>query len=135
MVAIGNLEIHMHILFADDQEFEHELLRSILIRENHQIIHCKSGEELLDKLLGTTAFDVVITDNDMGGGCMEGIDVLKILRANERFASLPVIVRTAQTDLGFIQRVAALRGMYLYKSTRFSESRYELLHALSKIGR
>jgi len=76
-----------HLLIVDDDPVVQRTLMRAL--RDHICIAASNGLEAL-RLLGTQAFDLVITDVDMP--VMNGVDFYR--RAHERFPSLRVIFRT-----------------------------------------
>ncbi len=105
----------MHILHADDEQLWRGLIRRILEGLGHTVTSVESGEELLEMLGGGTKFDVVITDNNMKGG-LYGLQVLQAIRAQPRFAKMPVIVLSG--DDGIRGEVERADGVFIGKTER-----------------
>lgn len=83
------------ILIAEDNPVNQRMLTFILKKEGHTIITAGHGIEALDRLAETT-IDVVITD--IGMPEMDGITLLKHMRADVSYQELPVIVITASGE-------------------------------------
>ena len=83
------------ILIAEDNPVNQRMLTFILKKEGHTIITAGHGIEALDRLAETT-IDVVITD--IGMPEMDGITLLKQMRADASYEKLPVIVITASGE-------------------------------------
>jgi adenylate cyclase len=81
------------ILIVDDEPFNLDLLEQELQEQGYEIERASDGAEALEKL---PAFlpDVVLLDYMMPR--MNGLEVLKRLRADEKWKSLPVILLTAK---------------------------------------
>ncbi len=113
---IENLKIK--ILIADDEKYFQDLYLEILSgMMGYTVEVVKSGEALLEKL-ANNSYNLVITDNNMGG--ISGLEVLKQIRANEKLKNLPklpVIV----CSLGEIKRsvVEENNAVFLLKSATF----------------
>jgi len=84
------------VLIVDDDPFNLDLLDQELIEEDYTIERAGDGEEALKKVESFLP-DVVLLDYMMPK--MNGIEVLKHLRQDERFKTLPVI--PAILDFGF----------------------------------
>ena len=80
------------ILAVDDQEQNIELLEACLAPHGYEIIKASSGEEALAKL-SVAQIDLILLDIMMPK--MSGIEVLKILRADEKTKAIPVVMVTA----------------------------------------
>ena len=83
------------ILIAEDNPVNQRMLSFILKKEGHTVIVAIHGIEALDRL-AETAIDVVITD--IGMPEMDGITLLKQMRADISYEKLPVIVITASGE-------------------------------------
>jgi CheY-like chemotaxis protein len=84
-----------HILVVDDDPIVRRMLSLMLQRSSHSAVPVESGEDALESLRDE-AFDLVITDLDMPD--MNGIELLRQVRRDERLRSLPVIMLTASAE-------------------------------------
>ena len=80
------------ILVVDDQPQNIELLEAHLLPQGYGIITASSGEEALDKLV-EHEIDLVLLDIMMPG--MNGFDVTRLIRQDDRFRLLSIILITA----------------------------------------
>ena len=80
------------ILIVDDNQVSHQILRVLLERDNHEVTSVFNGQEAIENL-SQEAVDLIITDVNMP--VMDGIELLKNLRQDQRFTETPVIVLTA----------------------------------------
>jgi two-component system, OmpR family, alkaline phosphatase synthesis response regulator PhoP len=88
--------VHMKtILAVDDEEHILELLAYNLERDGYHVIKAETGEEALD-LLDKEKVDIVLLDWMLPG--IDGIEVLRRIRANKALRTLPVIFLTAKGD-------------------------------------
>jgi two-component system chemotaxis response regulator CheY len=99
-VAIGeepvNVELTMStILIAEDNRVNLRLLTFTLNKAGHQVLGAEHGQAALERL-AEMPVDLLIADIDMP--VMDGITLLKHIRANEAYKTLPVIVLTASGE-------------------------------------
>jgi adenylate cyclase len=81
------------ILIVDDEPFNLDLLEQELADQGYAIERASDGAEALEKLPSFLP-DVILLDYMMPR--MNGLEVLKCLRADERYRGLPVILLTAK---------------------------------------
>lgn len=79
------------ILIVDD-EFEMRDLIKVCLLENFQFQEASDGEEAI-QILETNRIDLVLLDVMMP--VMNGLDVIKEMKARERFKEIPIIMLTA----------------------------------------
>lgn len=80
------------ILVVDDDETIRSLVREILTQEGHACTTSDGGPDALDKIT-RMRYDLVLLDHNMPK--MTGTDILLQLRADPRFADIPVVILTA----------------------------------------
>ncbi|PJC14647.1 MAG: response regulator [Comamonadaceae bacterium CG_4_9_14_0_8_um_filter_57_21] len=83
------------LLVVDDDEFQRKILARILGSENYQLLFATSGLEALNQLRKTRP-DLILMDVKMPG--MDGVEVTRRLKETPRFASIPVVMITGQSD-------------------------------------
>jgi DNA-binding response OmpR family regulator len=83
------------ILVVDDEEEIRGLLGSFLEGQGYQVILASDGNEALD-LVETENVQVIILDIKLPG--LNGIEVCKSLKAQEKTRSIPVIIITGFGD-------------------------------------
>lgn len=86
---------NQRILAVDDEEHILELIEYNMVKNGFSVITATSGEEALE-LLEEKTVDLVLLDIMMDG--MDGIEVLKRIRANSKTEDLPVILLTAKAE-------------------------------------
>ncbi|MCM2276445.1 MAG: response regulator [Oligoflexia bacterium] len=83
----------LRILLIDDEPAVLKLAETILRRAGYSVRATSSGEEGLQALLAADPpFDCVVTDAMMPE--LSGYDVVRAIRANERFTRLPILMLT-----------------------------------------
>lgn len=80
------------ILLVDDVELFLELEKSFLDELGYEVLMARSGEEALEKV-ASEAPDLMLLDMYMAG--IDGDEVCRRLRADERWQNLPIIMVTA----------------------------------------
>lgn len=82
------------IMVVDDSLTVRKITGRLLAREGYQVVTAKDGVDALEQLLEIMP-DVLLSDVEMPR--MDGFDLLRNLRADERLKSLPVIMITSRT--------------------------------------
>lgn len=85
------------ILVAEDRDASRELLCIVLKAAGYEVVEAVDGEDALGQL-SQHAVDLVILDIHMPK--LDGFGVLRQLRADPLYASLPVIALTASAMIG-----------------------------------
>lgn len=102
------------VLLVDDDMTLHEMYAERLRAEGYVIVSAYDGEEALEKATSETP-DIILLDIMMPK--INGIDVMKKLREDEKTASTPIILLTA-----LVQEISKIKSMmhdgdsYLVKS-------------------
>jgi two-component system sensor histidine kinase/response regulator len=86
-----------YLLLVDDNEVNQELAQEILQAAGIRVDVAGNGLIALEKI-AATHYDAVLMDCQMP--VMDGYEATRILRANPRFAQLPVIAMTANVMVG-----------------------------------
>jgi len=94
----------MTILIADDNVFSRELMRELLEGSGHVILEAVNGRNALD-LIRQCVPDLIFLDLQMP--LQDGFSVIRDLRNDNRFASLPVVAVTASAMIGDRERAIA----------------------------
>lgn len=87
-------------LVVDDARVIRILLSHRLRELGFEILEAGNGKEALEKLSQAPSVQLALIDWNMP--VMGGIDCLKAIRADARFASLPVVMVTNETEIEFI---------------------------------
>ncbi len=100
-----------HILMIDDDREMVDLGRLILEREGFEVLAAFSGAEGLEVLKkNSDAIDLILLDIMMLG--MDGWQVLKAIKTNEKYKDIPVIMLTARHYLEDEIETASYAGMF-----------------------
>ena len=93
-----------HILLVEDNDMNREVALEILGRAGIQVDVASNGQEALDKI-DRVQYDAVLMDCQMP--VMDGFEATRLIRAQPRFATLPVIAITANAMTGDREKCAA----------------------------
>lgn len=93
------------ILVADDNPVSRELIREILEADDYEVIEAGDGREALEKLREFSP-DLALLDIQMP--ILDGIALIRELRADARFANLPVAAITAYAMQGDREKALSL---------------------------
>ena len=96
MINSKQIQRPQMILVVDDQEINRDLLCDIL-EENYELIYAENGKEALEQMRANIdELSIVLLDLRMP--VMNGMEVLEIVRNDERLRQIPIIVLTADKN-------------------------------------
>lgn len=87
----------MQALVVDDSQAVRDLLAQHLRQLGFQVEQAADGREALAQLPAMPRLAVVLLDWSMPG--MDGLEVLRRLRSDRRYAQLPVVMVTTEAEL------------------------------------
>ena len=121
------------IFYADDDQDDLEFFKEIVseIGENFNVITQNNGEELLNAIKNPPPHPhVVFIDINMPG--INGLEVLKKLRADGMHKELPIVMFSTSKDEDIIAKSRQLgASYYMPKSGMFDQLKKSIEHALS----
>jgi two-component system response regulator len=117
-----------HILIVEDNEDDYEATERSFRRARfvNPISWCRNGQDALDFLRREGAYanhreitaDLILLDLNMPG--LDGRRVLEILKTDERFKSIPVVVLTTSSDSKDVEKCYELgASTYIQKPVDF----------------
>lgn len=107
------------ILVVDDEIFNLDILTDYLTDGGYDVIGAEDGVIALEKLEQNLNFDVIILDRMMPN--MDGMEVLKRLKSDDRFSDIPVIMQTASAlSEQILQGIQG--GVYYYLTKPYDEA-------------
>ena len=89
------------VLVVDDEESNRELIYKILEQSDHQLLVAGSGVEAL-KILNDNSYDIDLILLDLIMPTMNGMELLKKLKNNNKSYHIPVIMLSAMDDIEMI---------------------------------
>jgi CheY-like chemotaxis protein len=93
------------VLVVDDNDMNREILCRRMEKFGHRHMHAVNGQEALDQMRGNT-IDLVLLDINMP--VMDGMEVLKSMKADCELRNIPVIMISANSDSETIHACLAL---------------------------
>lgn len=93
------------IVVVDDERSVRALIRLLLEQAGHQVIEAANGEAGLTAVANCNAVLVV---TDMMMPVMGGREMIARLRADERTASIPIVVISAEANISTLRADAAI---------------------------
>jgi CheY-like chemotaxis protein len=119
------------VLIADDDRDARVLWSAVAEAENLTVVEAADGRQALDALKENPDFALVITDVMMP--LLDGYEVLKFIRENERLKHLPVIISTSdRTTRGLTGVPVDDRTFFINKASGLDSMRRGVLTALGK---
>lgn len=107
------------VLIVDDSKFNINLLADLL-KEDYKVMPAKSGEQALNIINSDKCPDLVLLDIVMPE--MDGYEVCKAIKSNDKTKDLPVIFITANTDENSIEKAYDVGGIdYISKPIKPKE--------------
>lgn len=107
----------IHILLAEDEEIIAIIIQDLLGAQGYQVTACNDGLAAWNQLQAAPkAYDVVLLDRGLPG--LDGMEVLRRIKAEPTLAHIPVIMETAQGDQDSI-REGLSQGAYYYLTKPF----------------
>jgi two-component system chemotaxis response regulator CheY len=85
----------MKVLVVDDSKTTRDMVSFTLRRAGYEMIEAVDGNTAMSVLAGR-AVDCVITDLNMPG--KNGIDLIRDLRANPLYRTIPIVMLTTDSD-------------------------------------
>jgi DNA-binding response OmpR family regulator len=84
-----------NVLIVEDDEYNRDLLQRRVKKSGYNTACAKNGKEALE-VLESEKFDLMLLDLMMPG--IDGIEVLKQMKANQKYSQIPVIMVSALDD-------------------------------------
>ncbi len=120
------------ILIAEDNPVNRELLRELLEMRGHTVAEACDGEEALG-MIEQSQPDLVLLD--IGMPLLDGFGVIRKIRENPRFASMPVVAVNAYAMQGDPEKILSSKfDGYLSKPVDARSLVQELDRVLSQQG-
>lgn len=87
--------INKRVLVVDDYDDMREILKVMLEMAGYEVVAVNDGVPAL-RLLRQESFDLLITDGRMIE--LSGVDLVRLVRADDRLKSLPILFSSALTE-------------------------------------
>jgi CheY-like chemotaxis protein len=102
----------VRILINEGYYVWHDPFSQQLGRGRHHLWFTSDGQLLLEALLTEPSFDLIVTSNRAHG--MYGIEALRLMRENEKYKNLPVVMFTSDDSVE--EEAEALSAVYVRKN-------------------
>lgn len=112
------------ILLAEDEPVLARLIQDVLQDRGYQVTLFEDGASAWDHLADQHDYDVILLDWSMPG--MDGIDLLRKIKAEPDLARIPIIMETANSDDDSI-RQGLQEGAYYYLVKPFQPETLEAI--------
>jgi len=96
------------ILIVDDVIDNIQVAMNILKEDSYEFSYAQNGREAL-KLLRENEFDLILLDIMMPE--IDGYEVCRVMKSEQKLADIPVIFLTAKTDIGSMQEAFEVGGV------------------------
>lgn len=126
------MKLMTRILVVDDRDDVRRAMAGLLASEGYEVFEASDGSQVSDRVRRHRP-DLILLDIIMP--VMDGFDVLEALKKDPRSKSIPVIVVSAASSGGNVQRARALGADdFLPKSTPPDELLARIRKALGPAG-
>jgi two-component system, chemotaxis family, chemotaxis protein CheY len=108
------------VVLAEDSPPNRKILAHLLERLGFRVISCEQGQQAWEKLKGPEGENVVAVISDIMMPTMDGLNLLKMIREDEKMKALPVLLITAMSEKDYILRATELKvNGYILKPVTF----------------
>lgn len=91
----------LKLLFVEDEADLLQIITETLDKLQCNYLVAKNGQEALDILEQNSDVDIIVTDINMP--VMNGIEMIKHVRQDEKYAQKPIVIMSAHTETHFIE--------------------------------
>ena len=106
------------ILIVNDEEAVQHQLSELLKPRNYTLLHAKSAQEALQYMKEQT-IDLVILDLELPD--MQGIELLDIIKQNQNYLTLPILILSSLEDAALIRKMYKLGASEFIKKPFINE--------------
>jgi two-component system chemotaxis response regulator CheY len=103
-------------LVIEDSDSVRAVLRQMLEEDSVSVVEAKDGVEGLERLRSDSAIGLVFLDMNMPG--MDGLEVLRLIRAEPALVALPVVVLTGGSGAAVVEAKDLGAAGWLQKPVR-----------------
>lgn len=112
------------ILLVDDEAFNLDIMIDFLSFDNYATLKAEDGLQAIEVLKNDPVVDLIILDRMMPN--MDGMELIKVLKANEKWKDIPIIMQTAAATSDQVKEGMSA-GVYYYLTKPYE---YESLIAV-----
>lgn len=108
------------IIIAEDSPPNRKILAHLLEKLGFHVVACENGQVAWDALQSGKHFRVVCVISDIMMPTMDGLGLLRLVRGDEKYKKLPVILVTAVSEKDYIVQAKELNvNGYILKPVTF----------------
>jgi DNA-binding response OmpR family regulator len=96
----------MSILIVEDNQVALRIIETALQKQNYQTVSARTGKQALEQLVLQDNIELVITDILMPE--IDGLNLIKLMKQNDEYKDIPVIVSTSVADLETVKKVGMM---------------------------
>jgi CheY-like chemotaxis protein len=122
--------LNKKVLLVDDSKFQRMANERALARAGYSVIVASDGEEAV-RITNEQAPDIILLDMLLPK--LDGVGVLRALKANARTANIPVIVLSGLPEANAPKLEAEGASAYLAKSTVLDKNSQKLLDTVQRL--
>ena len=86
---------NLSIMIVEDTEINRAILTNIF-ENDYKVIQAENGKEALEILYSGCNVDLILLDIIMP--VMDGIEFMEIVKKDDRYSKIPIIVNTSQSE-------------------------------------
>jgi CheY-like chemotaxis protein len=124
---LEEIKLKQKVIIVDDDPASRSVI-SLFLRKEYHIDTAATGEEAIS-IMQNNNYDLILLDISLGKG-INGLDLIKLLRKKQQYASIPVIAVTAHAMVGDRERFLS-EGFDDYIAKPFSKK--ELLGKIKSV--
>ena len=115
------------VLVVDDSKLLHKMYEVVLVR--YPLVHAMDGREALARLVEHPDVDLVLLDINMPN--MNGIEVLRRVRAEPRHAQVSIVVVSTEGQDADVQRAMTLGAVGYVKKPFRGDALLQVIESLA----
>lgn len=108
------------IIIAEDSPPNRKILAHLLTKLGYNVIQCEDGKIAWETLSEPSEHNIVLVISDIMMPNLDGIALLRLMRENDKYKTLPVLLVTAVSDKDYIVQAKELNvSGYILKPITF----------------
>jgi two-component system chemotaxis response regulator CheY len=121
--------MEMKLIIADDSRLVRGIIEKAVTSIGYEAVHAQNGKEALN-ILESDGQDINLVLLDWNMPVMNGIDVIKNMRGDDRFKKIPVLMISTESEDDRIQEVISA-GAQGYLTKPFTAE--QLVNAIHRV--
>lgn len=117
----------LHILVVEDEEIIAALIERTLVKQHYRVTVVGDGEAAWQILQGSQHFDAILLDR--GLPTLDGLSLLKRIKADAVLRTIPVVMETGQGDLDSVREGIDAGAYYYLTKPLYPQLLISVLHS------